>query len=188
MADVPRTPRTTTADRPTSASSAAEVAGVRVASVYVPNGQDLQSDKFPYKLQWIDRLATHLAAHHDPNAIPWSCAGTSTSAPSDALDACGPGGHARRGPFVSPPERRRWPSCLALGLTDAFRAKHPTPRAYSWWDYRAGGWEHDHGLRIDHFLVTRPVLERLEDVVIHRAMRAEEGPSDHVPLVLHLKD
>ena len=90
---------------------------------------------------------------------------------------------------MSPAERERFQRLLDWGLTDAFRAKHPdAPRPYTWWDYRAGGWERDRGLRIDHFLVTRPILERMQDVVIHRAMRAEEGPSDHVPLTLHLED
>lgn len=165
---------------------AATVQGIRVVNIYLPNGQDLQSDKFTYKLQWMDRLAAYLAAHHDPKD-PLVLCGDFNLCPEDR-DAWD--GDVRSGDiFASPPERQRFQRLLDWGLTDAFRARHPdAAKAFTWWDYRAGGWEHDHGLRIDHFLVTRPVLERLEDVVIHRAMRAEEGPSDHVPLVLHLKD
>lgn len=165
---------------------AATVQGIRVVNIYLPNGQDLDSDKFTFKLAWMDRLIAYITERHDPTQ-PLVLCGDFNLCPEDR-DAWD--GEARSGGiFMSPAERERFQRLLDWGLTDAFRAKHPdAPRPYTWWDYRAGGWERDRGLRIDHFLVTRPILERMQDVVIHRAMRAEEGPSDHVPLTLHLED
>lgn len=165
---------------------AATIEDVRVIDIYLPNGQDLSSDKFAFKLDWMDRLLAYLEQTCDPKQPVVLC-GDFNLCPKDH------DGHdeaaARGGIFFSEHERSRYQRFLDWGLTDAFRHLYPDQaKAFTWWDYRAGGWERDRGLRIDHFLVSAPVLERTQDVVIHRAMRAEEGPSDHVPVTLELED
>lgn len=165
--------------------AAATIDGIRVIDIYLPNGQDLDSDKFPYKLQWMERLHRFLEETCDPSQ-PLILTGDFNLCPAD-MD--GHEGTNKTGIFFSEAERSRYQRFLDWGLTDAYRHFYPDKaRAFTWWDYRAGGWEKDRGLRIDHFLVTKPVLERAKDVVIHRAMRAEEGPSDHVPVTLELED
>ncbi len=165
---------------------AATIEGIRVVNIYLPNGQGFDSPKFAFKLNWMEQLETFLQQKCDPSQ-PLVLCGDFNLCPKaqDAYD-----GPEREGKiFASVAERERYQKLLDWGLTDAFRHLYPTQeRAFTWWDYRAGGWPRDHGLRIDHFLVTKPVLDRTEDVVVHRDMRAEEGPSDHVPVVLHLKD
>ena len=165
---------------------AATIEDIRVVDIYLPNGQSLDSDKFPYKLGWMDNLAAFLEETCDPSQ-PLILTGDFNLCPT-ALD-----GHpdiSRPGDiFFSDEERGRYQRLLDWGLTDAFRHLYPDQeKAFTWWDYRAGGWERDRGLRIDHFLVTAPVLERVKDVIIHRSMRAEESPSDHVPVMLELED
>lgn len=165
---------------------AATIEGVRVIDIYLPNGQGFDSPKFPYKLDWVERLRAFLDETCDPTQ-PLVLCGDFNICPEDrdAYD----GDERNGGIFCSPQERERYKLLLDWGLTDAFRHKYPdAERPFTWWDYRAGGWPRDHGLRIDHFLVTAPVLERMKDVVVHRMMRAEEGPSDHVPVVLELED
>lgn len=162
---------------------AANVEGIRLVNVYVPNGKAIGSDKYEYKLKWLDRLVEYIT-EHDPTQ-PLVLCGDFNLCPEDrdAFDADERG----EGLFCSPKERDRFRRLLDWGLTDAYRHFHPEPdNAYTWWDYRAGGWEKDHGMRIDHLLVTRPVLERATDVTIDKMMRGAEGPSDHVPVTLHL--
>jgi len=159
--------------------------GVRVASLYAPNGRLLDSSWYAGKLRWFERLAQWLEQAADPSeALLLGGDLNVTPTDEDVWDAA----RVHGGTHVSEPERAAFRALLEWGLVDTWRAMHPGIRRFTWWDYRAGGWERDRGLRIDHFLVTRPILERMEDVVIHRAMRAEEGPSDHVPLTLHLED
>ncbi len=165
---------------------AATVGGVRFVDVYVPNGQALTSDKYPFKLAWLERLEAFLAQGPGPQA-PLLLAGDFNIAPLD-LDVPDP--EARRDDlFVSPPERKAFARLLERGLTDVVRHFQPdAPRLYTWWDYRAGAWERNVGMRIDHILVTAPLLARARRVTIDRQMRGRESPSDHVPVVLELDD
>lgn len=164
---------------------AATVEDIRVICIYLPNGQSLDSDKFPYKLDWMDRLRAYLDETCDPSQPVVLC-GDFNLVPfnRDAYD-----GDRREGRiFATEDERSRYQRLLDFGLTDAYHHLYPDRHEFTWWDYRGGAWEKDQGLRIDHFLVTKPVLERVTDVVVHRGQRAEEGPSDHVPVMLHLED
>lgn len=157
----------------------AVVGDVRVASVYVPNGGEVGSDKFQYKLRWFERLRDHIAGllvfeeamvvGGDYNVAP---------GPGDVYDPVALAGTT----CFHPDEQVRFRTILNLGLTEAYQALNPQPHAYTWWDYRAGGWQKDHGMRIDHLLLSPQAVDRLDNSGIDRAVRGQEKPSDHVPV------
>ncbi len=161
---------------------AVSVGGVRVHNVYCPNGAELGSDKYEYKLEWFARLHEFLAAQHRARDAFVIC-GDFNVAPTD-LDAFDPRAFAL---FVSPPERRAIEKLLELGTVDVFRQLHPGVRAFTWWDYRANGFAKNAGLRIDLFLASEPVVERAKDVWIDVDERRKEKTSDHAPVVLDLR-
>ena len=155
----------------------------RVASVYVPNGQAVDSDKFPYKLKFFERLRTHwqrLLPLHEIAILggDFNCA----PAPIDVYDPRALDGTV----CYHPAERERLRALTNLGFYDAFRVMHPTKQQFSWWDYRANGYERGHGLRIDHLLLSPLAADRLADCIIDEAPRAQEKPSDHTPVVATL--
>jgi exodeoxyribonuclease-3 len=156
---------------------------VRVASIYLPNGNPIATDKFTYKLRWMERLKSHaseLLALEEPPAL----CGDYNVIP-DPEDADNPA--AWLGDALFQPETRaafrglKW-----LGLTDAYMEVDGTPGGYTFWDYQAGAWQRNHGIRIDHFLLSPQAADRLAGVVIHRNARAMDKPSDHVPVVAEL--
>lgn len=164
---------------------AADVEGIRFVSVYVPNGQSLDSDKYPYKLAWLDRLARWLEAQGLPER-PLVISGDYNIAPAD-LDVWDV--RAMQGStHVSPPERAAFQRLLDLGLVDAYRQVAPDVRQFSWWDYRAGAFQRDAGLRIDHHLVSAGIRARIQSVTIDQAARGQEKASDHAPVILDLRD
>lgn len=152
---------------------------LRVASIYLPNGNPVGTDKFSYKLAWMDRLighARHLLTYEEPlvlagdyNVIP---------APGDVYDPKAWEGDA----LFRPESRAKFRELINLGLTDAFRACHAEPHRYTFWDYQAGAWPKDHGLRIDHLLLSPQAADRLKGCDIDRDVRGREKPSDHVPI------
>ena len=153
--------------------------GVRVISVYVPNGNPVDSEKFPYKLAWLERLRKRvigLLKTEDAFVI----GGDYNVAPTDA-DAYDPAGWAKDA-LCLPETRAAFRRLVHLGLTDAFRARHHEPGRYSWWDYRGGAWQRDHGLRIDHLLLSPQAADRLEDADIDKIPRARDKASDHTPV------
>jgi exodeoxyribonuclease-3 len=163
---------------------AATIDGVRVISAYVPNGQSVGSEKYAYKLEWLERLRKLLDREGDA-AQPLALVGDFNVAPADA-DVHDPA--AWRGQvLVSEPEREALRHVLDYGLVDAFRDRHPDKVAFTWWDYRMLGFPKNHGLRIDHMLMTRPLAARLEDVVIDRDERKGKSPSDHAPVLAVLR-
>ena len=160
-------------------------APVRVAAIYLPNGKPVGTEKFDYKLRWMDRLETHarnllaleeqLVLAGDYNVIP---------EPDDADDPAAWAGDALFQPRTRAAFRRlKW-----LGLTDAYMAADGEAGGYTFWDYQAGAWNRNHGIRIDHLLLSPQAADRLGEVVIHRGVRAREKPSDHVPVVVELRD
>jgi exodeoxyribonuclease-3 len=157
---------------------------VRVASIYLPNGNPTDSDKFPYKLAWMDRLrarAAELLALEEVLVL----GGDYNVAPAD-IDVYDPEGW--RGDALCRPESRsRFRALLHLGLTDAIRALHPEPRMYTFWDYQAGCWQRDEGLRIDHLLLSPQAADRLCGSGVDRGPRDREKPSDHTPAWCELK-
>lgn len=163
---------------------AATVAGVRVLNLYVPNGQEVGSDKYAYKLRWLEHLAgvveAELKAH--PRLV---VLGDFNIAPADA-DVHDP--EAWRGKVLfSEPEKAALKKLLDLGLVDSFRLFPQEDRVFSWWDYRAAGFRRNLGLRIDLVLVSQALVPFCENSVIDRVPRAWERPSDHAPAVLTLK-
>ena len=163
---------------------AARCADVRVVSLYAPNGRVVGSVFYDAKLVWYGRLARWLAEAADPGQ-PLVLGGDFNVAPTDAdvwdPRACHGGTH------VSPPERNAFASLLGWGLADAYRLHHAEPGRYTWWDYRAGHFHKNFGMRIDHLLVSAPLRSRVVWSEIDReARKGKPIPSDHAPLVIDL--
>jgi exodeoxyribonuclease III len=158
----------------------ASVAGVRVLSVYVPNGGERTSEKWRYKLDWLDRLLAHLERSHDP-ARPLVLCGDLNIAPDD-LDVARP--DEWRGSVLCAPEvRAAFERLIAWGLVDVMREKHPQGGPYSWWDYRMLGFPKGNGLRIDHILATPPFARTCSSASVDREQRKGKLPSDHAPVI-----
>src|SRR5262245_28611257 len=161
----------------------AECGGVRVVSLYAPNGRIVDSPFYEAKLVWFDQLARWLEAR-DTNA-PIVLGGDFNVAPEDAdvwdPSACHGGTH------VSERERNAFARLCRWGLVDAYRLRHPEPGRYTWWDYRAGNFHKNFGMRIDHLLVSSPLKPRIVWAEIDReARKGKPLPSDHAPLVIDL--
>lgn len=157
--------------------------GVRVASVYVPNGRELDHDHYRYKLAWLARLRDQLAAEHAPtDAVV--VAGDYNVAPADAdvWDRAAFEGSTH----VSEPERDALAAIESWGMVDTFRQRQPEERLYSYWDYRAGRFHKHEGMRIDLVLATAPVAERVTFATIDRNARKGQQPSDHAPVIVDL--
>lgn len=156
---------------------------VRVASIYLPNGNPPETDKYTYKLAFMDRLAAHaeyllsleepLVLAGDYNVIP---------APRDCYDPAAWAGDA----LFLPQTRAKYRALLHLGLTDAMRATTDSAGLYTFWDYQAGAWQRNKGIRIDHLLLSPRAADRLGSVTIDKQRRAEDKPSDHVPVRIEL--
>jgi exodeoxyribonuclease-3 len=168
---------------PHARAISATVGGVRVLSVYVPNGGEPESEKFSYKLAWLDRLIAHLAATHTPNESLVVC-GDLNIAPDD-LDVARPEEWAAT-VLCLPEVRARFQKLIALGLVDCVRKHHPEGRLYSWWDYRMLGFPKGNGLRIDHVLAMPPVADRCRAAYVDRNERKGKLPSDHAPVLIEL--
>lgn len=155
----------------------ATCAGLRVHSLYVPNGRAVGSDHYAYKLNWLDALALEVAA--GPTEVV--LCGDMNVAPADAdvFDPAAYLGHTH----VTAPERAR---IDAFGLVDVVRERWPQERVFSYWDYRAGMFHKDLGMRIDLVLASRPVAERVAAAWVDRQARKGTGPSDHAPVIVDL--
>jgi exodeoxyribonuclease-3 len=160
----------------------ATVSGLRVASVYVPNGRAVGSEAFVGKLAFLDALVERTATLAGPAAI----AGDMNIAPAD-LDVYDPAAFATS-THVTPDERGRLGRMLANGFVDAYRALHPDEVGYTWWDYRQGHFHRKLGLRIDLALVSADLSGRLTACGIDRNYRKGSKPSDHAPLLVELAD
>jgi exodeoxyribonuclease-3 len=158
---------------------------MRVASIYLPNGNPTGTEKYTYKLSWMDRLIQHardlmkleepLVLAGDYNVIP---------EPRDCHD---PLVWANDALFL-PQTRAKFRELLNIGLTEAVRATTEADKLYTFWDYQAGAWQKNKGIRIDHLLLSPQATDRLVSTVVHKHMRAWEKPSDHVPVGVELAD
>ncbi len=164
---------------------AATIAGIRIIDIYLPNGHALDSDKYTFKLGWVDQLQECLQNGPGPDTELLLC-GDFNIVPR--AEDCWRGKEADGSLFCSEPERSRYQKLLDWGLHDSLMKFNDAAEQFTWWDYRGGSFEKDHGLRIDHILLTKSLLARAESVTIHREARALEGRSDHVPVVVELAD
>lgn len=156
---------------------------LRVVSLYLPNGNPVDSDKFPYKLGWMDRLdawARERLALEEPlvlagdyNVIPM---------PGDCHDPAVWEGDA----LYRPESRGAFRRLANAGFTDALRAVTDAPETYTFWDYQAGAWQKNNGIRIDHLMLSPEAANRLESVDVEKHVRGWEKPSDHVPVVAQM--
>ena len=157
--------------------------GIRVASIYLPNGNPPDSEKYPYKLAWMERLRARAQALL-ASERPFALGGDYNVIPA-AEDCYDPAAWADDALFL-PDSRRQFHALLNLGLTEAFRALHPGLRAYSYWDYQGAAWQADHGIRIDHVLLSPQAADRLVACAIDKSPRGEPKASDHTPVICEL--
>ena len=153
--------------------------GLRVASIYLPNGNPIDTEKFPYKLAWMERLrarAEALLALEEPTIL-----GGDYNVIQNDDDVYDPKAFADDALF-QPETRAAFRRILNLGYTEAYRALHGEAHRYSFWDYQAGAWQKDNGLRIDHLLLSPQAADRLEDCDIDRKPRGQPKASDHTPV------
>jgi exodeoxyribonuclease III len=167
---------------PESRAVSATCGGVRVHSVYVPNGRVPDSEHYRYKLAWLAALAEMVAA--GPRAT--MLCGDMNIAPADA-DVFDPDAYVGQ-THVTPPERAALARLLQLGLHDVVRERWPTQRVFTYWDYRAGMFHQDCGMRIDLVLASAPVAERVGAAWVDRQARKGTAPSDHAPVIVDLDE
>lgn len=168
-------------DDPQARLVAATVRGVRVVSVYVPNGSTMGSDKWAYKLAWYDRLRAWLDRHESPDR-PLVVGGDYNVAPA-AIDVHDPQ-EWEPGVLFHPLAREALERVMDFGLHDVVREMHPgVENLFSWWDYRMLGFPKNRGLRIDHLLATKSLMERCKESFIDREERKGKSPSDHAPVL-----
>ncbi len=161
---------------------AATCEGVRIHSLYVPNGREPDSEHYQYKLAWLAALREVVAA--DPT--PVMLCGDMNIAPTDA-DVFDPAAYVGQ-THVTAPEREALANLEALGLHDVVRDRWPTERVFTYWDYRAGMFHQDLGMRIDLVLASAPVAGRVKAAWVDRKARKGTGPSDHAPVIIDLDE
>jgi exodeoxyribonuclease III len=157
----------------------ATIGGLRVASVYLPNGNPAPGDKFDYKLAWMRRLEAH-ARDLLERERPFALAGDFNVVPADE-DVYDPAA-CKDDALCRPESRTRFRALLNLGIADAFRALHAEGQRYTYWDYMQRRFETDHGLRIDHILLSPQATDRLMSCDIDKSPRMRDKPSDHTPI------
>ena len=161
----------------------ASIGGVRVASIYAPNGNPAPGPKFDYKLAWMARMRER-AQELLRTEEPFLMAGDYNVIPQDE-DAARPEAWAEDA-LALPETRAAFRRIVYLGFTDAFRARCQAPGHYTFWDYQRGAWQRNDGIRIDHFLLSPQAADLLRDAGIDKHLREREKPSDHVPIWISL--
>jgi exodeoxyribonuclease III len=156
---------------------------VRIASIYLPNGNPPDTDKYSYKIRWMDRLLRY-SRERLPLEEPLVLAGDYNVIPT-AADVHNPAAWAGDALFL-PQTRAKFQALINLGLTDALRATSDASGLYTFWDYQAGAWQKNNGIRIDHLLLSPQAADRLSGVGIDKHVRGWEKPSDHVPVYIDL--
>ncbi len=152
---------------------------VRICGLYLPNGNPAPGPKYDYKLAWMARMEARVRELL-ATEMPFICLGDYNVIPQ-AMDAAKPAAWVDDALYL-PQTRQAYRRLLNLGLTEAFRTRDPRPGMYSFWDYQAGAWERNNGIRIDHLLMSPQAADLLEDAQIDKGVRAGEKPSDHVPV------
>lgn len=161
------------------------IEGLRIVDIYLPNGNPVGTEKFDYKLRWMDRLSRQLKLW-ESDGTPTVIGGDFNVIPED-IDCYKPASWVHDALF-QPESRARYRMLLGMGYTDAFRSLHPEEAGqFTFWDYFRQSFEHNRGIRIDHFLLSSSVKDRLVGCVIDKGPRAQEKASDHTPIVLELR-
>ena len=163
----------------------ADVDGVRVVCIYLPNGNPHPGPKFDYKLAWMEKLHSRMAEIW-AEEIPCAVVGDFNVIPHDD-DVWSPKAMATDA-LMQPESRDAYSRLLADGWTDAVRTLNPRGGVWTYWDYQAGAWQRDHGFRIDHILLTPELADRLEAVGVDRDHRGREKASDHAPVWARIRD
>lgn len=161
------------------------IAGLRVVNIYLPNGNPVGTDKFAYKLAWMDRLAAQMRSWLS-DGVPTIVGGDFNVIPED-IDCHKPASWIHDALF-QPEPRARYRAMMSLGYTDAFRSLHPNETGeFTFWDYFRRAFEYNRGIRIDHFLLSPTLVDRLISCDIDREPRAVEKPSDHTPIMVTIR-
>lgn len=157
--------------------------GLRLLNIYLPNGNPVDTEKYPYKLNWMERLYNHAKCLREKET-PFLIGGDFNVIPEDK-DCYNP--KAWEGDALFRPEAKAaFRKLLNLGLYDAFRIFDTADGHYTFWDYQAGAWQRDHGIRIDHFLLSPPLADKVRSCEIDRDPRGEEKASDHTPITVSI--
>lgn len=160
------------------------IAGTRIVDIYLPNGNPVGTEKFDYKLAWMQRLINKMSGWKN-DAVPTVIGGDFNVIPED-IDCHKPASWARDALF-QPESRALYRAMLDLGFTDAFRTLHPGQGGlFTFWDYFRDAFAHNRGIRIDHFLLSPAIASSIVSCEIDKAPRAEARPSDHTPIILTL--
>ena len=163
----------------------ATIEGIRVVNIYLPNGNPVGTEKFAYKLAWMDRLHKEMTAWRK-DGLPRVVGGDFNVIPED-IDCHKPASWIHDALF-QPEPRARYRALLDLGYTDAFRSLHEGETGqFTFWDYFRQAFEHNRGIRIDHFLLSPDMADRLQSCVIDKGPRAQPKPSDHTPIIVELR-
>jgi exodeoxyribonuclease III len=162
----------------------AAVGGVLVACIYLPNGNPQPGPKFDYKLAWFERLIAHAAELHTMG-VPAALVGDYNVVPTDR--DIYPTKSWDKDALLQPESRAAFRRLLDQGWTDAIRTLHPSEPMYTFWDYKRDRWRRDAGLRLDHLLLSAPLVGRLADAGVDREVRGREGASDHAPAWIVLR-
>lgn len=157
--------------------------GLRLINIYLPNGNPLGTEKFEYKIKWLQRLFDRLNELRAKN-IPFIIGGDFNIIPEDK--DCFDPTLWRNDALYHPETVKQFRRLLNLGLTDAFRVFNQNAEEYTFWDYQAGAWPRNRGIRIDHFLTSPAVTDRLINCTIDKTQRAKDSPSDHVPIIVEI--
>ena len=164
-----------------------ELKGVVIASLYLPNGNPVGTEKFAYKLAWMERLRAHsveLLQEERPVVLAGDWNVIPTDDPDDVFSARAMAHDA----LMQPESREAYRRILNLGFTDAIRARYPEGAVYTFWDYTAGCWQRDAGFRIDHLLLSPQAADRLLDAGVDKDYRGREKASDHAPTWVSIED
>ena len=160
-----------------------ETCGLRLINIYLPNGNPVDSEKYPYKLGWMERLKTRLQNLRE-DMTDFIIGGDFNVIPQerDCWDAAVWADDA----LFKMETRRQFRKLINLGLTEAYRAHNPAAQEYSFWDYQAGRWQKNQGIRIDHFLLSPALADRLTSCHIDKDPRGWDKPSDHTPVMVQI--
>lgn len=155
----------------------------RLINIYLPNGNPAPGEKYDYKLKWMGYLLERLRTLRE-DAVPFAIGGDFNVIPEDK-DCYSPKAWKGDALFL-PQSRQAYRRLLNLGLTESYRALHPNTQAYTFWDYQAGRWHNNEGIRIDHFLLSPELADKLQACEIHKDPRGWDKPSDHTPILVTL--